>query len=688
MTVIPALSNDITVPLQYFFAFVDVDGTPQYHESQDSFSLDFKFRYLLEDELHVNSLKARMVPINGGQSRDIWLERSGATVMKSGSVRLQFQSNIIIPGTYIIKQIILSVGRMTLSYEAEEKPQVFNAGSRFLRCPRIILYQCPDAFDIKLSASKYMHLDRNRSLEVELSSGWNDVLHGELHIRAATAGLRLQTSEATVITGKLEILKNAEVGTVRFGAFESGTFVKIRVPFNLEREVNDISLKLEVSYTTEEGTFSYAYNHNISIMLSLGVNVQDVFKHRALFSKFTISSATSSPLRLLNSRLKGSDVFDASSSGPLANPIMIFPRQPASLLYKITRRTQGSNRSKEKASLSLILDYICLEEEIDSAVTLALTEALHGTPFWQYSRLLVPTVLTQLRSLITSYDMERTAITEELSTSMLNAIKWRSHFVGIGNSKRQGGGDMATLLTEWLETWLKQKPTITLLPIKRASLDETPNSRQIIIPVDVPSVTVVHTADFKIPKMNPSRSELLAFTNQAIPASLHIKWTQRWNTKLRGETDHDLEFVYDVSAPSDTWLIGGKRKGHFRIPVGSTSDMESPRPLEFPVMLIPLREGYLPYPNLEIRPVPAGKGAAHLDRNEGQSPVVGDDESKNKDGAGGILSEIDYKNVGEVIRVISNAEKTTVSLDASGPQGGAWLLECVRRGKDGDVLVG
>lgn len=81
-------------------------------------------------------------------------------------------------------------------------------------------------------------------------------------------------------------------------------------------------------------------------------------------------------------------------------------------------------------------------------------------------------------------------------------------------------------------------------------------------------------------------------------------------------------------------------------------------------MLIPLREGYLQFPSVEIRAVVS----------VGRDGVVG--------GSGGgsvVSSEVDYKNVGEVVRCVSDARKTTVSLDASGPQGGAWLLESERR---------
>jgi hypothetical protein len=193
-------------------------------------------------------------------------------------------------------------------------------------------------------------------------------------------------------------------------------------------------------------------------------------------------------------------------------------------------------------------------------------------------------------------------------------------------------------------------------------------SRSIIIPVEVPPVTVVHTVNLKLLDINsiPASTPVVAST-QPISALLVIKWTRLWDTqtpdaKASGKPD-ELEFVYDVSAPSDAWLIGGRRKGHFRIH-GNEKEV-----LSFPVVLIPLREGVLPYPHVDIKPSPASRHA----QPEGAA----------------VTCEIDYKNAGEAIRVISDTRKTTVSLDASGSQGGAMLLEAERRtGAAGEAALG
>ena len=530
-----------------------------------------------------------------------------------------------------------------------------------------------------------MHLDCNRALEIEILSGWNEIRTGQLQVRAATAGLRLQTSEAKVASGSLELSGKSEAGIIRFSAMDSGSIVRLRLPFTLEHEVNNVSLRVEISYTTDKGTFLFVTSPTVSIMLPLGVNVQDVFKHEALFSKFTITSATSNPLRLLNSKLKGSEVFEAQSGIMFTRPVVIFPRQPASILYKISRSPSSvlsprtASRKGTKSSLSLVLNYICLEEEIENAVIQHLKEALEGGPVYPYLRLVLPAVAAELRAHLSPWELERTAILNEVATSFIAAVRWRDHFDGLGYSEEQNQ-DIPTFIENVLRAWQQQTPMIALVPIPIDD-DTLESSRSIVIPVDVPSVTVVHTADIKLLTTSAvPDNTYVAASNQPIPASLSIKWTRIWDTEpglpnaISSEVE-ELEFFYEVSGPPDTWLIGGKRKSHFRVPGKAQADI-SKQKLSFPVVLIPLREGYLPFPNVDIKPAPnvARPGSASTEDSTTRIKPLP-------------TCETDFKNSGETIRVISDAYKTTVSLDASGPQGGTWLLESERRSAEHGRVV-
>ena len=497
---------------------------------------------------------------------------------------------------------------------------------------------------------------------------------GELYIRPATAGLRLQTSEAKVAEGSLDISKKSHAGAIRFNSMKTNSVIKLRVPFSLEQEVNDLSLKLEVLYTTEKGEFSIALNPTTSIMLPLGVNVQDVFKHNALFSKFTISSATDGPLQLLGTKLAGSKAFNAECGITITRPLTIFPRQPADFLYKITQLSpvpsslSQSSKKDSKTALSLVVHYICLEEEIDNSVCQELRKVFKNTPLQPFARLIVPTVLAELQAHLTPYELERIAILKEITTSLISDVKWHHHFSGLGYSVK-GNQDTASIIAQNIQDWQQRTPTIPLIPLS-LDAEAIANSRSVIIPVEVPSVTVVHTADLHLLTTLPISSDTpVAAFNQAISASLNIKWTRIWDSPAPDSAapSGDLDFVYEVVGATDTWLIGGRRKGHFK---ASRSPEGKKNRLKFPVVLIPLREGFLPYPSVEIKPASAVRSTRPGTAN-------GDDDVSRK--APLITCETDYKNSGEIIRVISDARKTTVSLDASGPGGGAWLLETERR---------
>lgn len=682
-----SLQHEVQIPLQSLFGHVGINGTPRYHAEKDSVSLQLQLLYLLSEDLGIEKAKIKITPTSEDTGREVLFETDGPIIFKKGITNFVVHTNMIIPGTYVVSHISLYTNNVILKYDHDNTGKVLGKDHPFLKCPKLLIFHQAQALDVKLFASKYLHLDRNRSLEVEISSGRNDVVSGELHIRAATAGLRLQTSEAKVVSGPLEISNNSEAGIIRFGSMRSASSAKIRMPFNLEHEVNDISLKIEVSYQTERGDFFFATTPHMSVILPLGVNVQDVFKHKALFSRFTISSATPSPLRLLSSKLASSKMFEAKSGTPLTRPIVIYPRQSASMLYKITRLPSGSSKSRQhpgkdpEAALSLILHYICLEEEIDNTITQALQQVFKDSPSHDYIRLVAPTVLSELQRRLSPHDLERIAVLSEVSTSSLSSVRWRDHFTGLGRTIT-GNQDIPTLLEEELQAWQRENPNIPLLPI---STDESTiaRSRSIIIPVEVPSVTVVHTADLKLDQRSLfSVNTAVAVSNQTISASLNIKWTTFWDTEAKTDSntssqlDH-LEFVYEVSGPTDTWLIGGKRKGHFKVP----NDEGQHHNYSFPVVLIPIREGSIPYPNVEIRPAPITR-------------VVQPGSSSGQDGGSQIRQrvvncETDYKNAGEILRVISDAQKTTVSLDASGPQGGAWLLETERRQRSGsDIVLG
>lgn len=680
LTAAQSFNKEVKHALQNFFTHIELEGTPIYDDRQDSFTLTLKMRSVLADPLPVDKVMLRIVTAGG--SRELWLENTKLLELKPGRNKVQLRCNAMSPGTYEVDRVHLQSGSLKLNFERQAFQPLDRHAVNF-KNPFVVLHQRADTLDLQVEPSSIVQLDQNNGMDLELSTGWNEVQTCEIRVRSATGGLRLLTADAKMLgDGEQPQPKTTEAGLFSFSELKAGSSVKIRIPFTTEQDVASVSVKVEVKYTTDKGTFTLSKTPSISLALMLGVNVQDVFKHSALYSRFTVSTSTSSPLRLFKSELAESDIFESKHGVAPGNPVIIFPKQPASLLYQIKRKPGSKIGPKFNKIMYLRLFYSVLQDEIADNVRDSFRAALKDTPLWQYCRLLVATVIEHVRDDLTAYDLERAAVLGELPTGFLADIKWQRHFFGLGITS--DGEDVAGLLTEFIVNWTKKHRKVPTLRTIDPSQQQT-----ILIPVDIPSMAVVHTADIRLQKPVPSLvqppddSETpVACVNQLLPATLHLKWTRVWDTDRRGADAEGAdgggdEFTYDVSAPSDTWLVGGRKKGHFVIPSpsgandegGLSSSAESEA--DIPLVMIPLREGWLPFPAVEVREVAAGGG-------EDEGP---------KGGLAGHC-ETDYRNLGETVRVVADRGRVTVSLDASGPGGGPLVLESERVLVSEDRVVG
>jgi len=550
----------------------------------------------------------------------------------------------------------------------------------FLKSSRVSVYRPANTLDVRLYPSKHIQLDRNNTVDIELDTGWNNLQSTEIRVRAATGGLRLRTSEAKCLHESIGFSRPPEGGTFCFGSIPAETTVRIRFPYTLEQESPNISLRIEVSYETEHGSYIFSKTPSVQTSLALGVNVQDVFKHSALFSRFTVSTASSSPLRLFKSELLGSTMFESSFGLPPSDHVMVFPRQPASLLYKIKRKAGVKNGSKTSKTMYLKLHYSVLSDEIAALIEKSLLEALSDTPLRPLSRLVISSLLPLARNDLTGAELERAALLGFVPTSFLDRVEYEKLFRGLG--KDTAGVDIARSLASLLRAWQAANPTLSL------QSNEPAEPSSILIPVDVPSVTIIHTADIRL-QPSPTISAVSMpdsvtptySTHQLLPATLHLKWTRIWDTVTPVSAQTDLEFSYELLAPQDTWLLGGRRKGHFVIPAPASDDerdMSSTvnTEAEIPVLLIPLREGWLPYPSVEIREVQSTDSGAR------SGPGPGANSSHEE-----VHCETDMRNIGETVRVIADRTQITLSLDASGAAGGPLVLDVERREVEGRILV-
>lgn len=661
--------NEFRLPLANFIRSLEIQGAPEYIDGQDSFALCLKINSLLPDEMVFEKIRLRL----SGPHREIWVESREAYSLTPGSSSVRLFSRVNAPGSYTADQVIFQAHNLLFHSERDA------AGDGLLKAAPVALFQRSRALNVVLTAARLLQLDKPASINLMLQSGWNDIRSCEIRIKAATGGLRLLMHEAQLIepSNGVQFSKPLDHSVFIFGKILKNSSISLRLPFTVEQDLMRVSVKVEVSFTTEHGDFTFATMSTVPIGLPIGVNVQDVFKHSALFSRFTVTTATQSPIYLHRSEIIESDVFSSVGGITPSNRITIFPHQPGCLLYKITRKPGIRITARTNKTMYLRLHYSVLQDEIDQLIEKSIVTALDRTILEQYLQPLLTAITSTVRTTLTRSDLDRAALLGYISTAFVADVPWARHFMRMDGAPGTQNENIAAQMVAFVLNWQKNN---TKIWIQESSLNES-CVREILIPVDIPSIMVVHTANIQFQSLPPPEKEAVDIgttvaicTNQLVSATLSLRWTRVWDTT--GSPPQDLEFSYEVTAPTDTWLVGGRRKGHFIIPGVDHSDTAKNTHIEstpyteacIPLFMSPLREGWLPYPQVEIR------------------------EVRTEDGSGIILGghrqcEIDFRNLGETVRVVQGCSKVTMSLDSSGPGGGPLILETCRTLVEGRIIL-
>lgn len=303
-------------------------------------------------------------------------------------------------------------------------------------------------------------------MEVEIDSGRNNISSGVVRVRPATAGLRLRISEASVVDGDITMTPNPESGSLEFTKFSSESSVRLRIPYSVDEEHTMLSTRLEVVYETDSGRFTYISTSSVISTLPISVNVQDVFKDDVLFSRFTVSPAMLIPLRVLGCNIPESAPYQVE--GGLHGPVAfdVFPKQPASVVYKIRLRGNGARLGNEsKRSLRLTVQFTCLDEECLLLVKQKFLAAITGSKFKSLERLLTPHIVEAFRTQLSTSDMEAIGLLREVEALSYNQVHWETVLSGLREPFRKE-------VRDWLVEWHKVRD------VERASMSNTDVNRQ------------------------------------------------------------------------------------------------------------------------------------------------------------------------------------------------------------------
>jgi len=214
--------------------------------------------------------------------------------------------------------------------------------------------------------------------------------------------------------------------------------------------MSEILIRLDSTYKTERGEFVHLSQATIPIELPLDVNVQDLFKPSALFSRFSIRTPNENPLRVLDVELAGTDEYVVQSPPGQISPMTVFPKQPVSLLYKLTRTVIDTAEDTKPDPLSLKVQYQCSDELVLTAITSAFRSAIQSSTIAHLERLLISTLTEQMKTgfnkLGQRHDYEQPLLTSMISINPDEMVDWSDILEGLPENDRNEA-------RSWLHTW-------------------------------------------------------------------------------------------------------------------------------------------------------------------------------------------------------------------------------------------
>ncbi|KAF2016610.1 TMEM1 family protein-like protein [Aaosphaeria arxii CBS 175.79] len=666
------LPYDVTVPMLDYFSDISVEPYVKHFEDKDGFQLRVSFRHLLEDQVTVQKVRIRLVGASTEQGKEIWLESDGPFEVKKGLCHLWLSSNVNTTGPYLFDKIVLEAKRIIVTHEPlkldEQKDSlgiIMSPSIKSLKAARksrILCFPRSESFQARLYLSHFIHIDRQKSIEIECSSGWNDIEMAEVRLRSASAGLRLRTANATVIAGDATIEEQTKPGIIKISGLESNSKAVLQIPYDLEIVLPELSVKVEIEYKTEKGQFQYQSPFTIPIDLPLDVNVHDHFKSGSLYSKFNIKTANQVPLFIHDVKLEGSEEYEVRSPRRPDEMVKVFPRQPLAITYKVTKKEvlasqRRQSRPGNAGSLSLSVVYRCLNEDVLERARELFANDANAGQVRQIAPLLIATFVERLQHRVLPQQYEKIALLDKVDLGSFEAQDWAECIETVPPPRRED-----TL--KWLQDWHQTNKTILLH--SPAGSDPQPANvapqsprlpRQIIISVAIPQTHIVHTVSLTpVSAEQPSPyATTIAEVGQPFLTHLRIKHTRKWGSpesltslaNLKSPTD-PIEFVYAIEANPEIWLVAGQRRAHLTV--------RENEEFKTPIMLVPLKAGHTMMPNIEIR---------------ARIPPRADPKDEPEEQ---LNCETDYLSYGESVMIVPNVRSSTVGIgDLSSPKSTVWL---------------
>ncbi|CAK5277454.1 unnamed protein product, partial [Mycena citricolor] len=454
-------------------------------------------------------------------------------------------------GTYVLDTTEARLSHLVFQWTHRKPRHGSNNGLNLVRIPRDLL-----ALDVRLNRPTLVELGKPAALLVVVSTGRNHVKKASIKFHAPSATFRYaQVSSAPFIA--------TEDGFIALSDVPEATNLEFLLPYSDASAFNAMKVDVEVEYTTiaePDTTRSLRLGRVVATALPISVNVQDFFRGKKLFSQFTISTTSHQHVRISDAHLQApAEGLDglrivACSSGS-RNVLTVTPAQPTNFLFCL-----DSASGSVHDSLRFRIRYRMLRDEVEALVESVVGQVIPSTAL-----------------------AERVGMIMRLVEALEHDSDWVELY-GLSGELR-----VPDVFGDDKEDSLKQ--ILELLRANKHAREPQGKWREIIIPVDVPYMSIVAAASIRLTR----KDEPSLYAGQPIPALLSISTSFHWGSS---STDKDRTFMmrFDVEEMVRDWLVSGRKRGDF--------PARNDGVYTVPITLIALHHGELGLPKVNVTALP------------------------------------------------------------------------------------
>jgi len=642
------LYDNVVSPAELFFSNVRCDSDIELHDYDDGFSMHLQIQHLLWETVEFDRIAIRLVSVED-PDHEVWLSSPRSVSLSRGTNEVELRSNVVTFGAYSVDIAILQCQKLRFQHDFRataaivsspfEPPRPIAQSLQAHQQPWTFLYPSSRAFEAAINCEREIRLGLKRYLEIKLHTGQQDISSLQLKLKPSSAGLRLHVADFETSDFERNDDLEATQGSIGLGPIKANSAGRVRVPYSLEQPLNSIHLRLEATYHTAAGDFTFLTAPKLPVQLPIHVDVRDHFQLDTLFSVFSVRTTTKSPLCLSHATLDPTSTdYSVVSPPALHSRILVFDDEPAKLLYKIVKNSAHDLKSSKK-DRALILDvqYYVVEEELETALTEQFSQALDDSPFAHLLKLLAPILALRFRQSWDPKDTELAVLVNEAALPTFQDVGWQEIMSPLPLATREP-------LTTWLTSWHNAHPFISL----DRDVSESSCLRRLLIDVEIPRVDIVHKATLVLPKDSLYSKHFPPIMGIAEPVSAQVRIvsTDVWGRRnAQKDLASSTKFMFEITADPETWLIGGQRRVMFTY--------ETEREQIFDVLLIPLKTGICPVPQVDIQMMRLASAV----------------DGAHRDSANALTCETFYECAGQVVRVIRNVKTVRVHVPESRPAG-------------------